>query len=996
MTLRRPKGRFGTPTETSRTCERRGPRSSRDPGCPAPRGLASRATRRAVLPFGERPREGNLVSKETAARDGASNKTPVWYEPRSKQQTPTGGRLPCSLTARGATGMASPRSAAAVGADDDWAALCSLEAALEADLRVAETASAERSQSRGDAEGTSDGTSAVAALDARAATYWNAPRRRSENVAPSDLGDGRASEGTWAPADLGASSRRVVASSRGRPTYSPHHGAYGDYTNRLLHRPGREPLRARVGDSSVPSLNAPDAFELAVDDVVGAWILPKSSTDSTRRAGTTTTREAPSTTRKTLFATNHAVPSSAPRKLATEAEASPRTSDSERLTKLAEPRGRGSPPVASRRRASSSGGRPPFRAGGAPRWTPPTAFSPSSDAANSSVSPRKPRPDFSERRTSPGAPHASGDKPRDPSPIAGGESSPTREATTTPPFTGDARFIVDAVEARVEDKLRELESRLLASVTANRSPEDPPGDDADMPTSHGSQWWSDGDEERDAMRDDAPVNDAWSRLNGDFEAPASGGAEPVRDRPLRAVKRSVDAYLERRLKSAIARKSGGGDRSRGKAAARRDSAKKTLDEPVYSPARARSASKTSLRRRIRRAGRGDASPDGDDASSSSTSDRSNPSSGSSRRSPKDSSDDSSESTPTSVGGSRLDVAVAFHRARRLAAAMDEWWFLLRRSEDSADRHVRGRLLGIGFRAFVRAAAETDVHHEIVRRFARAKATRCVRRAIRAWRREAKRAAAFRDASALEGHARVLSGTGSSFGRGLHPTRRSASTMTTETGDDVGKEANEAPVVRVVVEVREIEDVVEDLVDALVDDVEREGRTNCGPLSSETPEAITVEDEEDEFFHDASPSHEGAEDDDGAQGHEEPVAAITVPLFESLPSRSPSGFSPEHAEKVAAATNDAAEAVSVAVRGLLGLWRLSTHDGNELGRDEDLTSVEDDDAAGDEDGEEARDRHPHRIIWDATRGEIMVFVGGDADEYVPVSEYVDFVESEVVL
>ena len=259
------------------------------------------------------------------------------------------------------------------------------------------------------------------------------------------------------------------------------------------------------------------------------------------------------------------------------------------------------------------------------------------------------------------------------------------------------------------------------------------------------------------MRDDAPVNDAWSRLNGDFEAPASGGAEPVRDRPLRAVKRSVDAYLERRLKSAIARKSGGGDRSRGKAAARRDSAKKTLDEPVYSPARARSASKTSLRRRIRRAGRGDASPDGDDASSSSTSDRSNPSSGSSRRSPKDSSDDSSESTPTSVGGSRLDVAVAFHRARRLAAAMDEWWFLLRRSEDSADRHVRGRLLGIGFRAFVRAAAETDVHHEIVRRFARAKATRCVRRAIRAWRREAKRAAAFRDASALEGHARVLSG-----------------------------------------------------------------------------------------------------------------------------------------------------------------------------------------------------------------------------------------------
>ena len=48
-----------------------------------------------------------MVSKETAARDGAS-KTPVWYEPRSKQQTPTGGRLACSLTARGATGWRLP------------------------------------------------------------------------------------------------------------------------------------------------------------------------------------------------------------------------------------------------------------------------------------------------------------------------------------------------------------------------------------------------------------------------------------------------------------------------------------------------------------------------------------------------------------------------------------------------------------------------------------------------------------------------------------------------------------------------------------------------------------------------------------------------------------------------------------------------------------------------------------------------------------------------
>ena len=75
---------------------------------------------------------------------------------------------------------------------------------------------------------------------------------------------------------------------------------------------------------------------------------------------------------------------------------------------------------------------------------------------------------------------------------------------------------------------------------------------------------------------------------------------------------------------------------------------------------------------------------------------------------------------------------------------------------------------------------------------------------------------------------------------------------------------------------------------------------------------------------------------------------------------------------------------------------STHDGNELGREEDSTSLEDEAAADDEDGEEARDRHPHRVIWDAARGEMMVFVGGDADEYVPVSEYVDFVESEVVL
>ena len=135
-------------------------------------------------------------------------------------------------------------------------------------------------------------------------------------------------------------------------------------------------------------------------------------------------------------------------------------------------------------------------------------------------------------------------------------------------------------------------------------------------------------------------------------------------------------------------------------------------------------------------------------------------------------------------------------------------------------------------------------------------------------------------------------------------------------------------------------------------------------------------------------------------------------------------SPMDADAVADSRDAAASAVGVAVRGLLGLWRVSL-DGNdvrselpfdplELSRaiesDEDLDGWKVEAGGEIDDGAVSRrppiadfsstPKMPRRVTWDAARGEAMVLLGVDNDSedgdgletpvYASLAEYLDYV------
>jgi hypothetical protein len=106
-----------------------------------------------------------------------------------------------------------------------------------------------------------------------------------------------------------------------------------------------------------------------------------------------------------------------------------------------------------------------------------------------------------------------------------------------------------------------------------------------------------------------------------------------------------------------------------------------------------------------------------------------------------------------------------------------------------------------------------------------------------------------------------------------------------------------------------------LVDGLVDEAVRahEAAEACGPLVSSTPTALATEEDEG-----VSKGASEADREDRGEDREEDARENVTRRVEDEPARlEPRGFSPEHAAAVDAVTADAADAVGVAVRGLLG-------------------------------------------------------------------------------
>jgi hypothetical protein len=477
----------------------------------------------------------------------------------------------------------------------------------------------------------------------------------------------------------------------------------------------------------------------------------------------------------------------------------------------------------------------------------------------------------------------------------------------------------------------------------------------------------------------------WARLD---PAPAPDD-DPLARKPLRDVKRTIDAYLERNLNPARAKRdtvrdeADRGDENDARPKPRSETTSPETYEPVYSPPPSARRKPRSLRQALRDADRA--------ARSASTS----PSSS------------GAAATVDSSSSSDDDLA-AFARGcrstRLVSRVVEEWFWLARWNVASADAHFRRVSIHGVFRSWRNAVVDANVGAEIATRVGRAARRRVVSRALKSWRREAARSMAFK---AKE----VSWGVGA-----LRATRRDVETMT----EDMS-----------------CRDAVDEIVDRLVDDVVREGWSAVGPLSSSTPEALSLGVEEVDLGG-ASPASSfssrggetaGEEDDLGGAS---PAPSLSSRGGETAGESEMSfagdtcseNVSPMDADAVADSRDAAASAVGVAVRGLLGLWRVSLYGNNvrrelpfdplELSRaiesDEDLDAGEED-VGGEIDGSAVSRRSPiadsssppkmpRRVTWDAARGEAMVLLGVDDDShdgagletpvYASLADYLDYV------
>jgi hypothetical protein len=594
------------------------------------------------------------------------------------------------------------------------------------------------------------------------------------------------------------------------------------------------------------------------------------------------------------------------------------------------------------------------------------------------------------------------------------------------------RSLFDAVERRVRDAVeREMETRhRLGGAQAVASPGSEPS-----PVPRPSSL----EPAKAARGSDASVDDVSEALAS--ASPLSGLVGDGKT-PIRAVKRSIDAYLERRRSGSVAaattssspvvprRSDGVLSRQIEPASANPPAptfAKMTAKQraleppklvtaepdepfpfesdpepftyaPVYSPAAARDATaslhssfKTSstdaaraeerdspskrrfsrgvepigvdLRARLRAAARV-VSPrqrDADDARTSPTRDSDSDASDAS-----DVSDDgdaftvslqkgrsrlnvpetSSDSDASRDSDSREDVHVArgdwelvsfcrrYRAARVCAGVLERWMYQARLRAALAAAHHEHSWRSRAFYAWRAERLERAIRAEVALRFAKhtrkTRARRLLAKTTRAWLRETRRAKAFRVAEVAP------TASSKSHEDGLAAAR--ARLRPVGLVRDSTAAEDDARDARAVVEMGTMTDYVDDviddvvdvetvpvsldafvrvLVDGLVDETVRahEAAEACGPLVSPTPMALAtnlLEDavgKRDDFLDFLGGERDGS-DEDGIERRHPTVAS------------EPRGFSPENAAAVDSVTADAADAVGVAVRGLLGLWKLS--------------------------------------------------------------------------
>ena len=974
-------------------------------------------------------------------------------------------------------GVAGARARNSVGSSD-WQALCDLEAELEAELRDEVTRSSERSRrKRAEGNGTSwdsPGVSSGPPTRARASTERPASSRSSPTASSSPgYRLRRQPHPSWAPS---ASQTPASASSPGadrsprRSRWSIELGVVLDGfgrpmlpldTSASFARPGRAPLRERETKtwaettpavaSAVPAarrerldrLDAGENGDKKNGDDVGGPVVDVRAGAHRVRGGFVDDARRISAARPVR-----------PRALAGSVFQERR----ERLKRLS--------------RDTSRAARPPFVVGAGDsaraRFLKASAFGPrkenrsSSSIGGKSVFARSfdfpdatPRKASHTHASSAGiAGRAAGEGAFSVAPDPGNRASPRRE--DPPPraeggANGDVfaaavdatRSLFDAVERRVRDAVaREMETRhRLGGAQAVASPGSEPSPVPRPTAPSAASPPSSLEPAKDARGSAASADDVSEALAS--ASPLSGLSRDGKT-PIRAVKRSIDAYLERRRSGSAAAAS---TRSSPVVPRRSDDAPPRRTEPsfatmtakqraleppklvirdvtdsnrdgfesetflesdpepftyapVYSPAAARDATaslhssfKTSssissaarteespqpskrrfargvdsigvdLRARLRAAARV-VSPrerDADDARTSPTRFSKNSDSDASDDGdaftgdaffkhtrlnvPETSSDsdvsrdsDSKEDVHVARGGDGLEL-VSFCRryraARVCAVVLERWMYQARLRAALAAAHHAHVSRARAFYAWRAERLERAIRAEVALRFAtharKTRARRLLAKTTRAWLRETRRAKAFRVAEVAPTASSESHGDGLAAARARLRPVGLVPRLDSTAAEDVVRDARDA---RAMAEMGTMTDDVDDevfdvetvpvsldaftrvLVDGLVDETVRahEAAEACGPLVSSIPTALATN-----LFEDAAPGICGVDFHGGERdGSDEDGIERRRPTVASEPR----GFSPENAAAVDSVTADAADAVGVAVRGLLGLWKLS--------------------------------------------------------------------------
>ena len=288
----------------------------------------------------------------------------------------------------------------------------------------------------------------------------------------------------------------------------------------------------------------------------------------------------------------------------------------------------------------------------------------------------------------------------------------------------DDANVVAEVEARVQEKLRQLEERLIRSVGKMRKPQKQRTPSSKRRMKRQSDVSSDSDAGPAAAAATVPAADT-ADWTGTVEFTG-----PLKDRPLRAVKNSIDEYLERRRKRREEEREKEREKERRALEAAAGVRPESIDgfEPVYSPVVARRASARVNVSKMRDLDGGDEmteSEGGHQASSAS---------------PSSTFETSSSSSPSTTNifddNEFYQVASAatevVHRRKLLAAVLEEWSFLVRWGRARAEAHRHRHLKWASIKVLRALTADARVSSRVSERFHRSARRRKICAALRGW------------------------------------------------------------------------------------------------------------------------------------------------------------------------------------------------------------------------------------------------------------------------